>query len=273
MSAYPNVKFLMSADEPRQFPPDVGAEVAMAGRSNSGKSSALNAIVGRKALARTSRTPGRTRFVNFFELEPGRRLVDLPGYGFAAVSGDMRRHWGALVDAYFAGRQSLRGAIVVMDARHPLTPHDQTMLDLAATRGVAVHLLLTKADKLGRGAAGKTLAEVRRALGGAATVQLFSAHSGDGLAEARGALHGLLTGRKKKPRLAQRGQPGKTNPVLGDDRVDDGPREVGPSQASEDAQLTLSSRMRVSSVAAGALSWVDKDTKRQRFSRQLTRKT
>jgi GTP-binding protein len=215
MSAYPNVKFLLSADAPQQFPPDVGAEVAMAGRSNAGKSSALNAIVGRKALARTSRTPGRTRLVNFFELEPGRRLVDLPGYGYAAVSGDERRHWGALVDAYFAGRQCLRGAIVVMDARHPLTPHDQSMLELAATRGVAVHLLLTKADKLGRGAAGKTLAEVRRALGGAATVQLFSSHTGDGLAEARGALHGLLTGRKKETPVGPAGPTGEDQPGIG----------------------------------------------------------
>jgi len=106
MSAYPNVKFMTSADAARQFPPDRGSEVAIAGRSNAGKSSALNAVVGRKGLARTSRTPGATRLINFFELDPGRRLVDLPGYGFAAVPGELRQHWGDLVDTYFRARAS-----------------------------------------------------------------------------------------------------------------------------------------------------------------------
>ena len=119
MSAYPNVKFMTSADAARQFPPDQGSEVAIAGRSNSGKSSALNAVVGRKGLARTSRTPGATRLINFSELDPGRRLVDLPGYGFAAVPGELRRHWGDLVDTYFGSRASLKGIIVVMDVRRP----------------------------------------------------------------------------------------------------------------------------------------------------------
>ena len=153
MSAYPNVKFLTSADAARQFPPDQGSEVAIAGRSNAGKSSALNAVVGRKGLARTSRTPGATRLINFFELDPGRRLVDLPGYGFAAVPGELRRHWGELVETYFGSRASLKGVIVVMDVRHPLTPHDRAMLELALGHGLPVHLLLTKSDKLGRGAA------------------------------------------------------------------------------------------------------------------------
>jgi GTP-binding protein len=137
MSAYPNVKFLTSADAVRQFPPDQGSEVAIAGRSNAGKSSALNAVVGRKGLARTSRTPGATRLINFFELTPGRRLVDLPGYGFAAVRGDLRRHWGALVESYFASRASLKGVIVVMDVRRPLMPDDRSMLELASGTGWA----------------------------------------------------------------------------------------------------------------------------------------
>jgi GTP-binding protein len=174
MSAYPSVKFLTSADQPRQFPDDAGVEVAVAGRSNSGKSSAINAITQRKGLARTSKTPGATRLVNFFELEAGRRLVDLPGYGFAAVSGEMRRHWGTLIEAYFQRRQSLRGVIVVMDVRHPLKDHDCDMLRLAQSRSVPVHILLTKADKIGSNAAQKSLAHVRKEVGSGASVQLFS---------------------------------------------------------------------------------------------------
>jgi GTP-binding protein len=200
MSAYPNAKFLTSADAKLQFPPDSGSEVAIAGRSNAGKSSALNAIVGRKALARTSRTPGATRLINFFELAPGRRLVDLPGYGFAAVSGEMRRHWGALIESYFASRTSLRGVIVVMDVRHPMTPHDRSMLELAGGHGLPVHLLLTKADKLGRGAAQSALRAASRDLDDGVTAQVFSARSGEGLAGARGRLEALLsTPQKRNP--------------------------------------------------------------------------
>ena len=139
MSAFPNVRFLTSAHEVRQCPPDAGVEVAVAGRSNAGKSSAINAIVQRKGLAKTSKTPGATRLINFFELEPGRRLVDLPGYGFAAVPGPMRQHWGALIEAYFRQRTSLRGVIVVMDVRHPLTEYDQIMLAFARSRLLPVH--------------------------------------------------------------------------------------------------------------------------------------
>ena len=182
----------------RQFPPDAGAEVAVAGRSNAGKSSAINAIVQRKGLAKTSKTPGATRLINFFELEPGRRLVDLPGYGFAAVPGPMRQHWGTLIEGYFKGRESLRGAIVVMDVRHPMTEHDQTMLALAASRSVPVHIVLTKADKLGRGAGLQAVAAVQKAVGPGTTVQLLSALTGTGVAEARGALLRLLARRPEK---------------------------------------------------------------------------
>jgi GTP-binding protein len=197
MSAYPNVQFLTSANAIAQLPPDTGVEVAIAGRSNAGKSSAINAITGRKGLARTSKAPGATRLINFFELEPGRRLVDLPGYGYAKVSGSMREHWGALLEAYFAKRQALKGTIIVMDVRHPLTPHDEGMLELSRGRKIPVHILLTKADKLGRGAGAQSLAGVRRNLAKlpGVTVQLFSAHSGEGLVAARSAIERLLDGR------------------------------------------------------------------------------
>jgi len=195
MSDYPNVRFITSANRREQFVADAGDEVAVAGRSNAGKSSAINAITHRKGLAKTSKRPGATRLINFFELEPGRRLVDLPGYGYAAVAGEMRRHWGVLIDAYFGSRQSLRGVIVVMDIRHPLMEHDVAMLELARARSVPVHVLLTKADKLGRGATSGAVALVCRTLGSGATVQAFSAMSGAGLAEARGVLARWLSGR------------------------------------------------------------------------------
>ena len=215
MSAYPNVKFMTSADAARQFPPDQGSEVAIAGRSNAGKSSALNAVVGRKGLARTSRTPGATRLINFFELDPGRRLVDLPGYGFAAVPGELRQHWGDLVDTYFRARASLKGVIVVMDVRHPLTSHDRSMLELALGHRLPVHLLLTKSDKLGRGAARAALNAVQRDLEGSATVQLFSALSGEGLNPARARLDALLRSRKKETPVGPAEPTGEDKPGIG----------------------------------------------------------
>ena len=220
MSSYPQVRFVTSADAPRQFAADDGVEVAIAGRSNAGKSSAINAITQRKGLARTSKTPGATRLVNFFELEPGRRLVDLPGYGFAAVPGDMRQHWGKLIGSYFERRRSLRGAVVVMDVRHPLMEHDCDMLELARTRGAPVHILLTKADKLGRGAAGQALAGVRREVGRGVTVQLFSALAGTGVEEARRAIERMLDGRvpaaEKETPVGPADPTGEDNPALGD---------------------------------------------------------
>ena len=218
MAAYPEVRFLTSANKLGQLPPDTGAEVAVAGRSNAGKSSAINAITQRKGLARTSKSPGATRLLNFFELQPGRRLVDLPGYGFAKVAGEMRAHWGTLLTGYFGRRESLRGTIVVMDVRHPLTDHDQEMLKLAMSRDLPVHILLTKADKLGRGAAGNALQGVRRKLpkDGLVTAQLFSAHSGDGVQEARSSLEKLLDGRPIKETPAGPADPaGASQPGIG----------------------------------------------------------
>jgi GTP-binding protein len=215
MSFYPNVHFVTSANAAGQFPVDDGAEVAVAGRSNAGKSSAINAITQRKGLARTSKTPGATRLVNFFELEPNRRLVDLPGYGFAAVSGDMRRHWGALIGSFFGKRQALRGTVVVMDVRHPLTEHDNDMLALAHGRKLPVHILLTKSDKLGRNAARQTLARVRRELAtlDGVTAQLFSALTGEGVVEARAAIERLLSGQPVEPTQGPAPTPQKEAPA------------------------------------------------------------
>lgn len=193
MSLFPHIRFMLGAHNASQFPADSGAEVAIAGRSNAGKSSAINAIVNRQGLARSSKTPGRTQQVNFFELEPDRRLVDLPGYGFAQVPVKIRQHWGLLLERYFAERQSLRGVVVVMDSRHPLTDIDQEMLDLAASRALPMHILLTKSDKLSRSASMKTLAEVRKALEGHATVQLFSATAKTGADDARDVLKAWLS--------------------------------------------------------------------------------
>jgi len=194
MSQYPNVKFIGSAWQPAQFPEDVGSEVAVAGRSNAGKSSAINAIVGRQGLARTSKTPGHTRLINFFELEPGQRLVDLPGYGFARVPQKMQRHWRQLMQAYFESRAALIGVVIVMDARRPLLEFDWQMLEWARGRRIAAHLLLTKSDKLNRSEARLTLSRVRAETGLRATAQLFSAVTRIGVDEARGALAAMLSG-------------------------------------------------------------------------------
>jgi GTP-binding protein len=192
MRTFSQARFLTSASRAAQFVPDRGVEVAFAGRSNAGKSSALNAIVGRRALARTSKTPGRTQLVNFFDLGGDRRLVDLPGYGFAKVPEAVRRGWRRLMEDYFSGRESLAWLIVVMDCRRPLTDIDRRMLDMAAAVRVPVHVLLTKADKLSRGQAAATRHAVEREVRGIATVQLFSALRGLGVEEARTVLAGML---------------------------------------------------------------------------------
>lgn len=161
---YRQARFLTSAARLRDLPADRGREVAFAGRSNAGKSSAINALTGRRGLARTSRTPGRTRLVNFFALDERRRLVDLPGYGYAKVPRAMSREWGVLVGAYLRSRKSLAGVVVLMDIRHPLTELDRTLLDWCFAAGVPVLAALTKADKLARGRRGATLSEVRARL-------------------------------------------------------------------------------------------------------------
>ncbi|WP_405235702.1 ribosome biogenesis GTP-binding protein YihA/YsxC [Lentisalinibacter orientalis] len=204
MSQYPAARFLASAHNPSQFLPDSGREVAFAGRSNAGKSSAINTIVNRRQFAHTSKTPGRTQLVNFFELWEEARLVDLPGYGFARVSASMQRHWRGLMSAYFAGRRSLTGLFLIVDIRRRLTDFDWQMLDLAEGIEVPVHVLLTKADKLKRGQAASELAKVRKELDGAATAQLFSALKREGVAEARQRLEAMLA---RSPEAVEGAQP------------------------------------------------------------------
>lgn len=192
MSHFPEARFLLSAWQPQQFPADEGAEVAFAGRSNAGKSSALNAITGRVSLARTSKTPGRTQLINFFGLDGQHRLTDLPGYGYAKVPAEMQRHWRELLTRYVEVRASLVGMVIVMDARRPLTDYDMQMLEWSRAHALPAHLLLTKADKLNRGEANMTLKKVRAETAGVATAQLFSAVTKQGVDEARQTVLQLL---------------------------------------------------------------------------------
>jgi len=189
-------RFIRTVPSLAHMPPDGVQEVAMAGRSNAGKSSAINAICDQNKLARTSRTPGRTQALNYFEVLPDRFLVDLPGYGYAKVPPDMKAHWQAFINDYFRARQSLVGLIVVMDIRHPLKDFDRQMFDYAAARGLPAHGLLTKADKLPRGQQGKALLETRRELqrayGDLIGAQLFSAETRLGVDEVRALLSGWL---------------------------------------------------------------------------------
>src|SRR3954447_14433397 len=157
MSIFSDAQFMASAHEPTELPPDVGSEVAFAGRSNAGKSSAINALTSRRKLAFVSKTPGRTQTINFFDCGGNRRLVDLPGYGYAAVPKHEREHWGMLISAYLQERESLKGLVVIVDSRHPLTPLDQQLLGWYTPSGRPVLVLLTKADKLTRQESMKTL--------------------------------------------------------------------------------------------------------------------
>jgi GTP-binding protein len=193
MASYPHVRFLTSAAEARQLVPDAGREVAFAGRSNAGKSSALNAITERSGLARVSRTPGRTQLINFFELAPERRLVDLPGYGFAKVPESVRRRWLELMEHYFNVRESLVGLVLIVDSRRGLKAEDAAMLEWVLARDRRAHILLTKSDKLNRRDADRVLRETREACSdGGVSVQLFSVLARQGAAEARAVMDGWL---------------------------------------------------------------------------------
>ena len=205
-------QFMLAAHRLSQLPADEGAEVAFAGRSNAGKSSALNALTNHKGLARTSKTPGRTQQMVAFSLpspreaspvEAGadRRLVDLPGYGYAKVPLDMREHWKQEIDAYLHRRRSLRGLVLIVDIRHPLKEFDRLMLQFCADTELPCHVLLTKADKLSRGAGTQALAALRKqfaAEGLHASAQVFSSSAGTGVDEAREAVANLL----RQPRAA-----------------------------------------------------------------------
>jgi GTP-binding protein len=211
-------QFMLAAHRISQLPADQGAEVAFAGRSNAGKSSALNALTNHKGLARTSKTPGRTQQMVAFSLPPYRdvqvsrstdvdgqpeadtRLIDLPGYGYAKVPLEMREHWKLEIDAYLHQRQSLRGLVLIVDIRHPLKEFDRQMLEFCLATQLACHLLLTKADKLSRNQAIQALATLRKqfvAEGLHATAQIFSSSAGTGVDEAREAVMALL----RQPRI------------------------------------------------------------------------
>ena len=181
---YKRTQFLTSASQPSQFPEEESMEIAFAGRSNAGKSSAINTLCQNKTLARTSKTPGRTQLINFFTLDDSRRLVDLPGYGYAKVPEKMRKDWQKLMENYLSSRDMLCGLVIIMDIRHPLKDYDMQMIDWCHHYQIPVHVLLTKADKLKRGPALQSLNTVKQVIkkqGFDATVQIFSALNKTGL--------------------------------------------------------------------------------------------
>jgi GTP-binding protein len=198
MSLFPAVQFVKSVAAPSQFPADIGWEVAVAGRSNAGKSSAINALLAKHGLARTSRTPGRTQLYNYFELAPGKRMVDLPGYGHASVSAATRESWGPLGEA-LRHRVSFRALLLVVDCRRGVSDFDLGLLDWAARPAECTHVLLAKADKLPRGQALTALREAQAALEGRASCQLFSAHKGTGLEDVRSMLKRWVVAEKNNP--------------------------------------------------------------------------
>lgn len=205
MKAFSQATFLASSGNPADLPPPGPPEIAFAGRSNVGKSSAINALLGRKRLAFTSKTPGRTQTLNFFALGETARLVDLPGYGFARVPQAMRAQWQALVGAYISSRETLVGVVVVMDARHPLTPLDAQLLQFLGHLPLLV--LLSKADKLTRKEQAAVLKRVKGAISG--EVRLFSSVTRQGVDECRSLLEQWL----EEPRSA--GRRNKKPPVKG----------------------------------------------------------
>jgi GTP-binding protein len=199
LSAFQQARFLLSAAKVEDFPPEAGPELAFAGRSNVGKSSAINALAGRRRLAFSSKTPGRTQTINFFALGSAGRLADLPGYGYAAVPRALRADWDALLGGYFMGRRTLAGVVLLMDARHPLAKNDRHFLEWLRPLAAQRLVLLSKADKLSRAEQAKTLSATRAALDAAALtsqVQLFSSASGEGVAETRALLESWLANKK-----------------------------------------------------------------------------
>jgi GTP-binding protein len=192
---YNLARYLISATNLEGCPPDEAREVAFVGRSNAGKSSAINVLTGQSKLARTSKTPGRTQLLNYFEIEPGRYIVDLPGFGYAQVPQELKQKWQRHLEHYLAKRKSLQGLVLLMDIRHPFTDFDQMLVQWAVDSELPLHVLLTKADKLGRGAAKTTLLAATRQLAGIGpnmSVQLFSALNKDGADELRAKLDAWL---------------------------------------------------------------------------------
>jgi GTP-binding protein len=187
---------MLSVAAVSQFPQDVGFELAMAGRSNAGKSSAINALLGRHGMARTSKMPGRTQLLNYFELVPQKRLVDLPGYGHADAPGEVRARWGPLIEA-LRGRASFGALMLVVDSRRGLQERDFGLLDWAELPAACVHVLLAKSDQLSRSDGAVTLRKAQTELAGRASVQLFSALKGTGLEDARNVLKHWCQGTSK----------------------------------------------------------------------------
>jgi GTP-binding protein len=205
MSLFRGATFYITAHQLSDLPPPLGAEVAFAGRSNAGKSSAINTLVDHNRLAFVSKTPGRTQQINFFSLPGGAFLVDLPGYGYAKVKRDLRAHWERLLSTYLQTRASLFGMVLIMDARHPLTPLDRQMLNWFASTGKPVHVLLSKSDKLSRQQRQKTLREVQAELRNYAdnyTTQLFSSSKKQGMEEAEEIIGGWLGVKRESTKKA-----------------------------------------------------------------------
>jgi len=185
---YRCAEFLLSVNKWSQLPHDEAIEIAFAGRSNAGKSSAINTITDIKTLCRTSKTPGRTQMINYFSIDPNRHLVDLPGYGYAKVPLAVKQHWQDLLERYLIDRSSLQGVMMIMDVRRPLTEYDCLMLQWCQKADMSAHILLTKADKFKRGAGKNVLLKVQRTLNSdypGTSVQLFSALKKTGVEEAR----------------------------------------------------------------------------------------
>ncbi len=180
---YRTARYVISAHKLQQLPPDEGFEVAFAGRSNAGKSSAINTLTDQKSLARTSKTPGRTQQIVIFDIDTDRRIADLPGYGYAKVPAKLKAHWQQVMQKYFEQRQCLKGVVLVMDIRHPMREFDEQMLHWCSVSGLPCHLLLTKSDKLKRGPAQAALLKVRKMLPPVATAQVFSSKNRAGLTE------------------------------------------------------------------------------------------
>src|SRR3989344_3663542 len=186
---YQQAKFLLSVADLSQLPPDKGVEVAIVGRSNAGKSSVLNQLTQNKKLARTSKTPGRTQFINLFSWDDNRRIAVFPGYGYAKASPAMKKRWQTLIDGYLRDRECLKGLILVSDIRHPLKEFDQNILAWSEQCGLAVHILLNKSDKLTQSAASASLRNVKNKLSlysfSKLSIQTFSALKGKGMKELR----------------------------------------------------------------------------------------
>ena len=180
-----NINFIKSANQVSQFPEDSGREIAFVGRSNAGKSTALNAIFRRKNIAKTSKTPGRTQLVNFFSVDDDCRVVDLPGYGFAAVSKKKRQQWDELISDYFRTRDALKGVFLIIDSRRMITQLDHLFLEFYLPLGKSLHVILTKADKLKKLERMEALQSAETSLGNVATIQLFSGTNKDGVTVAK----------------------------------------------------------------------------------------